>query len=105
VNDASREQGQANPSFSVSYSGFVLGDDPSKLSGTLTFQTSATISSPAGSYPIKASGLSSQTYTITYVDGTLTVRPASTPQPTPDTTTKIYMPLVVKASPNNDLAR
>jgi hypothetical protein len=40
--------GKANPTFTVSYSGFVNGDTPNSLSGTLSFTTPATTSSPAG---------------------------------------------------------
>ena len=65
--------GEANPSFTVSYSGFVLGQGPEVLGGTLTFSTTATTSSPPGGYTITPSGLTSSNYTITYVSGTLTV--------------------------------
>ena len=76
VNDASQVYGQPIPSFSVTYAGLVNGDTSSALSGVLTFTTSATDGSPAGSYPIQASGLWSNNYTISYADGALTVTPA-----------------------------
>jgi len=38
-----------------------------------TVTTTATTSSPAGTYPITASGAASPNYTMSYVDGTLTV--------------------------------
>jgi hypothetical protein len=73
ANNATKIQGEANPAFSVSYSGFVLGQSPGVLGGTLSFSTQATISSPAGGYAITPAGLTSGNYAITFVSGTLTV--------------------------------
>lgn len=73
VNSPTKITGEANPPFSVSYSGFVLGQDASVLGGTLTFSTAATTSSPPGTYLITPAGLTSGNYAITYVNGTLTV--------------------------------
>ena len=53
----------------------MSGDTPSALTGTLSCSTTATASSPAGTYPISCSGLSSTNYTITYVPGQLTITP------------------------------
>jgi hypothetical protein len=75
ANNTSRQYGQSNPPFTVSYSGFVNGDTASDLTGTLSCSTTATGSSPAGTYPISCSGLSSTNYTITYVPGQLTITP------------------------------
>jgi hypothetical protein len=66
-------QGEANPTFTVNYSGFVLGDGPNVLGGALSFSTPATSSSSPGSYDIVPSGLTSGNYAITFVKGTLTV--------------------------------
>lgn len=63
----------ALPTFTATFAGFVLGQGPEVLSGTLAFATPATATSPVGTYPITPSGLSSTNYTITYVDGTLTI--------------------------------
>jgi hypothetical protein len=60
-----------NPAFTASYSGFVLGEGPGVLSGTLTCTTTAVTTSPVGSYPITCSGQTSTNYAITYVAGTL----------------------------------
>ena len=65
--------GEANPAFTVSYSGFVLGEGPGVLGGTLTFSTLATTSSPPGTYTITPGGLTSSNYDMTFVSGTLTV--------------------------------
>ena len=73
VNNASRLTGQPNPAFTVSYNGFVNGDTAASLIGTLSFTTTATQSSPAGTYPINCSGLSSTNYTITFVPGQLAI--------------------------------
>ena len=73
ANDQTRFQGEANPSFSVRYSGLVLGEGPGVLGGTLSFITPASASSPPGSYAITPAGLTSGNYAITFVSGTLTV--------------------------------
>ncbi|HEX8116987.1 MAG TPA: MBG domain-containing protein, partial [Pyrinomonadaceae bacterium] len=65
--------GAANPAFTASYAGFVLGQNPSVLGGTLTFATPATVASPVGNYTVTPSGLTSPNYSITYVNGTLSV--------------------------------
>ncbi len=74
--NASSVAGQPVPSFNATYSSFVLGQGPSVLGGTLAFTTLATLASPAGSYAIVPSGLSSSNYAIKYVDGTLVVNAA-----------------------------
>lgn len=68
--------------FSVTYSGFVNGEDENVLTGT---QSYATVSSgavvdalDAGSYVIRASGLESDNYDITWADGTLTINRTTT---------------------------
>mgnify|MGYP001085964834 CR=1 FL=1 len=81
--NASRPVGVANPSFTVTYSGFVNGEDERVLGGTLTFNTNATINSPAGTYTITPSGLTSNNYAITFKNGTLTVE-----------NTQIFLPII-----------
>lgn len=78
ANGATRAAGQANPSFSASFTGFVNGDGPANLLGTLAFTTPADQSSAPGTYPIVPSGLSSTDYAITFISGTLTITPAGT---------------------------
>jgi hypothetical protein len=77
VDDSTKPYGDPNPTFTVTYVGFVSGDDESSLGGTLAFSTAATIGSPFGTYPVSASGLTSATYLFDYNDGTLTVSQAS----------------------------
>ena len=81
ADNATMVAGQPVPSFNVDYSGFVLGQGPAALNGTLSVTTSVTASSPAGSYSIVPSGLTSSNYAITYKDGTLTVAPTTTSPP------------------------
>jgi len=92
ANDAARPYGAANPAFSVSYQGLVNSDSARSLGGTLVVTTSATASSPAGTYPITPSGLTAPNYAITYQPGTLTV---TNPAPT---TTKLSPPGVQAGS-------
>ncbi len=89
VNNATRRVGEANPAFSVTYSGFVNGQGAAALGGTLAFKTTATAASPVGTYDIVPSGLTSGNYTISFVKGTLNV--LATGQ-TPSYT--VYLPLI-----------
>jgi hypothetical protein len=73
ADNKSKLQGEANPELTVTYSGFVNGDDASVLTTQPTVTTTATASSPVGSYPITVSGAAAANYNITYVGGTLTV--------------------------------
>jgi hypothetical protein len=81
ANDASRPEGLPNPPFSATFSGFVLGEGPGVLGGTLGFTTPATPASPVGTYPIVPTGLTAANYVIAFVDGVLTVTPALPPVP------------------------
>ncbi len=72
----SKQYGQANPAFTASYGGFVLGQDQSVLSGALAFSTPATAAGHVGAYPVTPGGLTSANYTIIPVDGSLSITPA-----------------------------
>lgn len=61
------------PSLTVTYSGFVNGDNASSLTTQPAISTTATSSSPAGTYPITPSGAADPNYAITYQQGTLTI--------------------------------
>lgn len=71
ADNASREYGQPNPAFTGSVSGALNGDVI-----TLSFSTTATATSLPGTYPIVpvASGAALVNYTVTAVNGTLTIR-------------------------------
>jgi gliding motility-associated-like protein len=73
ANDQTKAFGAPNPVLTVSYSGFVNGDTEASLTPQPSVTTTATVLSPAGTYPITASGAADNNYTITYVTGTLTV--------------------------------
>lgn len=60
----------------VSYSGFVHGETPAVLSGTLSYGGDAQGATDAGTYAIVPGGLGASNYTITYAPGALTVTPA-----------------------------
>jgi hypothetical protein len=61
-------------SFTPGYDGLTDGDTAPATPATCT--TTATASSPAGTYPIACSGADDVKYSFTYVDGTLTISPA-----------------------------
>jgi MBG domain-containing protein len=73
ANNATMNYGGAVPALTVSYTGFVDGDNASSLSKAPTAKTTATSASPPGNYPITVSGAKDDNYTITYVSGTMTV--------------------------------
>jgi hypothetical protein len=62
-----------NPTFTATYAGFVNGEGPGALGGTLSYITIATDSSPVGTYTVTPKGLTSANYTIGFVPGTLSV--------------------------------
>ena len=70
-----RFTGQADPAFTVTYTGFVNGDTAAVLTGAPALSTTATAASPAGLYPITpaAGTLAAADYAFAFVPGTLTV--------------------------------
>ncbi|MBQ3630603.1 MAG: leucine-rich repeat protein [Prevotella sp.] len=66
-------EGDAIPSFTLTYSGFKNNQNESVLTAKPTAITTATSSSPAGTYPITISGGSATNYSFSYVSGTLTI--------------------------------
>ena len=73
ADDKSRNFGEENPSFTITYSGFVNGDNAGDINSAPSTSTYATADSPAGEYEIKVSGGSDDNYTFFYESGTLTV--------------------------------
>jgi hypothetical protein len=73
-----RAYGATNGPLTVSYSGFLTGDDAGVLSGSPMPSAEAETNSPAGMYAIHVSlgTLSNASYTFHFVDGTLTVTKA-----------------------------
>jgi subtilisin-like proprotein convertase family protein len=76
ANDCLRFYGQTNPAFTITYSGFVNGQDTSVVTGTLSGSSLATTNSPVGAYPISVGGQSAPNYSLEYLEGTLKVMPA-----------------------------
>ena len=77
VANVSRAFGSANPALTYAVAGFVKGDTILVVTGTATLTTTATTTSPMGTYPITFSteALTATNYTFNYVSGTLTVQP------------------------------
>jgi hypothetical protein len=75
ANDATRQYYSDDPNFGYTCNGFVNGENEDVLSPKPTLATSANKSSNVGTHPIKASGASNSNYSISYVDGTLTITP------------------------------
>jgi hypothetical protein len=78
-NNQSMVSGSVLPSLSALITGFVNGDTQTVVTGQPALTTTATSSSPAGSYPIVATlgTLATANYSFTFATGTLTVTPAA----------------------------
>jgi len=77
VQDTSKVYGEENPEFTISYEGFVNGEDESVFAKIPTMATEADKTSSAGTYPITVSGGSDSQYSFEYVSGTLTIHKAT----------------------------
>jgi len=71
-NDVTRPYGMPNPTFTVTFDALKGADTPASIAN-LAVTTTATQSSAPGIYPITASGGTNPNYTITYINGWLTV--------------------------------
>jgi hypothetical protein len=78
ADNKTKEIGATDPPLTFTAATFVNGDTASSLTTQPTLSTTATTSSPVGSYPITVSGAVDPNYKITYVSGTLTVTAAGT---------------------------
>ncbi len=67
------------PAITASFNRFVNGNTQSSLGGAFACSTTATRSSPVGNYPSMCTGAVDANYTITHVDGTVTVVAALAP--------------------------
>ncbi len=65
------------PALAPTYTGFVNGDTPASLTGTVTCTPTFTTTTAAGTYLTTCSGATSTNYTITYVPGSVTVTPVA----------------------------
>ena len=75
--DKSKLYGDALPILTAVYSGFVNGDAATDLDVPPTLSTIADETSSVGNYQIIASSASDANYTISFINGTLSIIPAS----------------------------
>ena len=87
VQDADKIYGTADPTFSVSYTGFVGDDTSEDLTGTLIFSREEGES--IGLYGVSSAGLSSDKYDIIFQPGNLTILPRPLTV-TADSAEKVY---------------
>ncbi len=78
ADDQTRAYGATNGPLTVTYSGFLDGEDAGVLSGSPALSTDAETNSPVGTYPITVSvgTLSNAHYSFSFTNGTLTVTQA-----------------------------
>lgn len=76
ANDITRTYGSGSDAHSARYTGFVNGDGPGDLTGSLRFDTAATEASPAGTYGVTPAGHGNGNYAIYYIAGNVTIDPA-----------------------------
>ena len=77
ASDGTMTYGGGTPSITASYNGFENGDDPPASRTEPTCSSNATSSSPVGSYSSSCTGAYDPNYTISYVQGSVSVGPAT----------------------------
>jgi uncharacterized protein YaiE (UPF0345 family) len=88
ADNQTRVYGSPNPTLTIRYTGFVNGDTMAAITMPVA-STTATTSSPVGSYPVTLSGGTATNYTLALANGTLTVTPG-TLTVTADNQTRVY---------------
>lgn len=78
VEDATREEGEQNPEFTLTFKGFKNGEGSDVFTQLPVAECNADTSSPAGIYPITVSGGEAGNYELTYTEGKLTVTKGTT---------------------------
>lgn len=73
--DTSKNEGQPNPVFTITYAGFVNGDDAGDLTTPPAVTAATGATSLAGTYPIVISGATSPNYNIAHIAGKLSIFP------------------------------
>jgi len=73
ANNVTKTLNAGNPALGWTASGFVNGENPSVFTVTPACTTTATTTSPVGSYSITCSGANAANYTFSYVPGTLKI--------------------------------
>lgn len=69
--DAVKVGGEPDPTFTVSYAGFIVGEDELDLTGTVT--VTRPVGETAGTTTLTPAGATSTNYAIAYATGTLTI--------------------------------
>jgi gliding motility-associated-like protein len=72
ADDKTRPYGENNPPLTFSYSGFVYGENQSVITPPV-INTTATLTSMPGQYPITFSGGAAANYNFVFVNGTFTI--------------------------------
>lgn len=101
TSNMSRPYNTANPTFVISYTGLKNGETSYVIDFPPTASTTATLSSPVGSYPITLSGGTDNNYAISLATGSLSVTKANqtvTLSPIPTTCATGTVALVATAS-------
>jgi hypothetical protein len=75
ASSATMTYGDTPPTITPSYAGFVNGESATALTTQPSCSTTATSSSPVGTYASSCSGASDPNYTISYVHGSVQVTP------------------------------
>lgn len=89
VDDKSRIYGDANPEFTLTYTGLKNGETVPEWEKQPTVETTADVNSNVGNYPISVKDAVAVNYSITAKDGTLTINKAAL-QITPNDATRKY---------------
>src|SRR5690606_21384993 len=76
ADDKSKTYGEENPELTISYDGFIDGEDATDITAP-AIAIEAGANSDAGDYEISLTGGSAANYALTLVDGTLTISKAA----------------------------
>jgi hypothetical protein len=93
VRDTAKVERTENPVFTITYTGFVLGETAANLTTPPTVATIAGLNSAPGYYVLTPTGATSNNYNITTTNGRLTIFPASD-------TTQQYLNVFMNSSSN-----
>lgn len=77
ANNATKQFGEETPTLACSFFGFKNNETADVLTRQPNVETTATVNSPVGTYPIIVTGAEAQNYSFNYERGTLTVTKAN----------------------------
>ncbi|NVK84739.1 MAG: T9SS type A sorting domain-containing protein, partial [Cytophagia bacterium] len=77
ADDKSKIYGESNPTFTITYTGFVNGDDATSITTEPTASTTADETTGVGTYDIDLTGGAADNYSFNLTSGTLTVNKAT----------------------------